>query len=337
MSGETHIDWANVKRVLIHKPDHIGDLLCAAPALALIRQAAPEAKIIAGVTDRAAAFWQSLDLIDDVYPLAGPSWHFKSGALDYIRRARKQAFDLAVNFRNDFRDILALQCLGAKITCTYDHKNTAKFADYSLAVRQDLSETDNHLALVKTMGLAASGGHRARVGRQDAYFVKKVLPDAKKCVVFHPFAGSPAKCWPVKHVIECVNIFMEKNICVILIGSEAFAPDAKLVEGACPGLINLTGKTNPGRLYALVEAADLLLAADSGPGHIGPLVDTPVVSIMSGTNEARRWAPKGARVIRAGAPCAPCAKRICDAPGHPCMTGNAPQTVAETVFEVMGL
>ncbi len=335
MSTKAQIDWAKVSTILVHKPDHIGDLLCAAPALALVRKAAPSAKITVAFMPKAAQFLEYLNLYDEIHPLLGPTWYAKPGALRYIRWARRKQFDLIVNFRCDFRDILATQACGAKLTCTWDHKGLATFAAFKTKVSPDLCETDNHLRLARAMELEPAGEYRAKIRDSDAEFIKQRFSDAKKRIAFHPFAASPAKKWPLAHIMETVGALLGNDMAVALIGSEENSRDAQLIAKAHPGIVNLVGQTSPGQLFAAVAAADLLIAADSGPGHIGPLVDTPVVSLMSGTNEAKRWAPKGATVIREGASCAPCGKRVCPIAGHPCMSGISPGRVIDTVIEVL--
>ena len=328
------IDWPSISKILVHKPDHIGDLLCAAPALALIRREAKNAKITAAAMPGAAPFWQVPGLIDEVRPLLGPAWYADLDALSYVRWARAKNFDLLVNFRHDFRDILAMRAFGAKIVCTYDHKGLAKYASFKSNVAEDLCETDNHLGLAGSMGLEAEENYRVESAAADRDFAASTLPADKKCVVFHPFSAAPAKHWPTPRMIETARVLGQKGIAVILVGLKENS--AKEIGESCPGLINLVDRTTPGQLLAVVEKADLLVAADSGPGHIGPLVGTPVIALMSGTNEAKRWAPKGATVIREEAPCAPCAKRICDVQGHPCMSGIRPDRVTETVMEMLG-
>jgi hypothetical protein len=98
-----------------------------------------------------------------------------------------------------------------------------------------------------------------------------------------------------------------------------------------------TGRLSIVELAALLEQADVLVGADSGPAHLAAAVGTPAVVLFSGTNSAGQWQPCGEQVtvIRHEVDCSPCHRGRCPRAGHPCMRLIRPQEVAAEVQRVL--
>lgn len=331
-----HLSPDAVRSVLIHKPDHLGDVLCAAPSIALLRDEFPNARFFAAVLAGPGAFLTSLGLADELMPLARPDWWKRSGAVRHVARCRALRFDLAVNFRHDVRDILTIGMIGARNVCSTTHRGVGAWFRFSAnPPSDDRAEIDNHLTVVRSLGIGGSfisGAFRARIPEDDVALFR----GEGAWIAFHPFSRTRAKAWPIEHARTFVRMVMDRGVGVRLIGSAGHASEAAQMAVDSPQFVNDVGHSDPIGLMARVAAADALVCTDSGPGHIGPLVGTPVVTLASGTNNPRRWAPRGASVVRHEVTCSPCHLESCPVPGHPCMSNLSPEAVIALLSRVMG-
>ena len=329
--------WNAIRKILVHKPDHVGDVLAAAPAIDSLRKTAPEAKIIAAVTPSSGAFLEALNLVDDIHPMKGPSWWKSPRAAAFVLWARRQEFDLVLNLRHDLRDIALMRFLGAPFVCTYTHRGVGRFASHAGgAPRADLPESQNHLRLVSLLGVhAGTGIFQPTVPSKEQRANETILEAGKAWIAFHPFARTPAKRWETQKAKALLKALLGEGFGVVLVGGREHEKEAGELAGGLPGAVNLVGQTNAGRFLSILSRCVLVISTDSAPGHAGALVGTKVVSLMSGTNEAARWAPDGANVIKKDVPCAPCHLEKCPVSGHPCMSGIEPEAILQIVKEAL--
>ncbi len=324
------------RSILVHKPDHLGDVLCAAPAIRRLRDAFPNARVVASAMSGPGRFLVEMRLADEILELPGPDWWKRRGAAGFVASCRRVRFDLAVNFRHDARDITSMALIGAKEVCTYTHRRFGSRHSFAAAPPSgDRAELLNHLALVRALGIATDfvpGEFRDRLAPTD---VARFRRDGR-WIAFHPFSRTRAKAWPIEHAHSFVRMAIDRGLGVRLIGAREHEGESERIGCDSPLCENLVGRTDVRELLCCIAAADALVCADSGPGHIAPLVGTPVVSIASGTNEHARWAPYGAVVLSKPVSCAPCHLETCPVPGHPCMNDLTPAAAMSALTQLPG-
>lgn len=159
-----------------------------------------------------------------------------------------------------------------------------------------------------------------------------MLLDDRPLVVCHLGAGTAAKRWPARHWQSLLCLLTHdgqiegRSACrVVLIGT---AEDRVNLPEASP-IEDFTGQLTFQQLAALLERADLLIGADSGPAHLAAAVGTSVVVLFSGTNHASQWQPWGERVTVVSQPvaCSPCHRQTCPLADHPCLAELSPAAV----------
>ncbi len=334
-------DPARARRIWVHKPDHLGDAVLARPALATLRAACPNAEIRVAC-DPAAASLLALDGAWHVEPWASPFLGGDGEWREYRRRVRAFAPDLLVNLRHDVRDILLCTAL-APCLVSYDHRGVASSATHAGSPpADDRPEAENHVALLQdTLGLSAAALGPLPLPneavRRAAAAWGGVEGSGPK-IVLHAAARTPAKLWPVSHWRELIKLLRAQHHArLALVGG---APDADLnqeIARDVSAVVNWAGRLSLVETTAAIATADLLIGIDSGPGHLARAVGTPVVSLMSGTNETRRWAPVAAHTLTFLVTCAPCHRESCHVDGHPCLSRIEPARVAVCVAEVLGV
>jgi len=334
-------DLSRVTRLWVHKPDHLGDAVLARPALAMLRAALPRAEIRVAC-DPAAAPLLALDAPIAPEPWPSPFLGGTGSIRDYRRRARVFAPELVVNLRYDVRDIALCHTLGVPFVVTYDHRGAAAWATHpGPPPLPDVPEADNHVALLRaTLGLEPVAPaplplpENARRGAAQAW--DETSATGPK-IVLHAAARTPAKSWPAAHWRELTQLLHERfSARLALIGEAADALLNRQIAAGLPSVRDWSGRFTLVETAAVIQAADLLIGIDSGPGHLARAVGAPVISIMSGTNSTRRWAPDASRALTYLVTCAPCSRETCNVAGHPCLRGIEPRRVAEEAMKVLG-
>ena len=105
----------------------------------------------------------------------------------------------------------------------------------------------------------------------------------------------------------------------------AMAPPPLLL----PGLLSL------GELAALIAAAGVLIANNSGPVHLAAALGTPVVALYALTNPQHTPWRVPSRVLSQEVPCRDCLQSVCPEGHQRCLTGVAPERVAAAARELL--
>lgn len=126
------------------------------------------------------------------------------------------------------------------------------------------------------------------------------LPERMPLAILAPGAGWPTKRWPAERYARLASELEGLGLLPIVLGSAGERELLEQVAGATAYGRALPGLSLPSSL-TLLRAARLLVANDSGLGHLGAAEETPVVSLFCPTNPAR-YRPLGPRVtvLRAG-------------------------------------
>lgn len=163
-----------------------------------------------------------------------------------------------------------------------------------------------------------------------------VEPDAAYLVV-RPGAGTTAKQWGTARLARAASLLRDRTGWAVLVmggpGEEALALE---VVAGVPGAVSLAGRTTLPALAGVLAGARCVVSNDSGPSHLSALLGTPTVVVFSGTCRPEEWAPRGERVaiLSHDVPCAPCALRVCNVEGHPCLSRIEPAQVVEAAMRL---
>ena len=322
-----------IRSILVYKPDHLGDLLLAAPAVAALKEAFPAATITLAARKQGHALYGRFGLVDDFVPFDGVSLGADNALAiaSFLGNIRRRRFDLVVNLRHDFREILFAQSLGERFLCTYNHRDLAVSATYAVTPSVDCYEAENHLALVATLGAKAA---RWAIPVSDAAQKKaQHLLGKERWIVLHPAARTAAKQWPIESFAMLARKLRRREYAIACVGDRSDRDRcAPLLESRNVDL-DLVGKASFDEMFAVMSGASLFIGIDSFPMHAAYFCGTPQVAVFSGTNRPDRWAPPGCTVIQNPMPCTPCALETCKQLGHPCMRGISVDRVFEAAID----
>ncbi|MEF3273343.1 MAG: glycosyltransferase family 9 protein [Chloroflexus sp.] len=346
------------RRVLIIKPDHLGDLLLATPALAALRAALPSALITALVGPWAAPMWQRLPELDVIMTLPFPAFDrnaakpapFAPYAL-LVREAwrlRQHRYDVALVLRDDHWWGAALAMLaGIPQRIGFAHPLCRPFLSQALPYDPRQHVTRQALDLVAALTgqpltltpLRFSPATDARAWA--AAWEQHHLRPHEQLIIIHPGTGGPTKHWLDSYWIDLIATIKRPHRRIVLTGSPAERTRLAPIAAAQPDTLVLCTDLTIDRLAALLGRATLVIGVDSGPLHIAVSQGVPTIHLF-GPSDPRRFRPWGdpqrQRVISAGLACSPCGvfaacPRGTDPPE--CMAAIQPAQVATLVEQML--
>jgi lipopolysaccharide heptosyltransferase II len=337
--------------------DHLGDAIITTAMLPLLRRRWPTASIDVLASPWNQAVFQACPEVDRVHLSRvnrfnrGGRWGWMLATIGQGLTLRKYGYDLAIDVRGEFPLALILWLSGARRRLGWACGGGGFLLTDSPTFVPDRPEVASRLAILERLGIRpdpddppcpvfrVEPAAQAEAARRWAELGDS--PSQRPRVVFHIGAGTPAKQWPVEHWRELLGrAIIEFDAQVMLVGSEADRIIARRILGpaAWPNLVDGTGRLSLMELAGVLQQADVLIGADSGPAHLAAAVGTPVVALFSGTNSSRQWQPWGTQVtvVRHPVPCSPCHREQCPMAEHPCMRGVKPEEVVEAMREVQG-
>lgn len=339
-----------VERVLVMRPDHLGDVLFSFPALRALREALPDARI-----DFLVGPWARPLLPDDPKDLHGVEllefaapWlvrpkkvRFGLGAtLKLTRLLRKRArilggrYDMVLDLRGDFQLILAARLSGARYLAGRGLTGLGFLLDTEAEEIPGRHQVERNLSMIESAGFGSPKTTNPNLnlteeekkrGRQ--LLLEHGIDGSKHLIGMHVGAGAATKLWGADKFAQLIKrIIADLPAQVILFGAggdRTAVDDVKIVleqtqtEGR---VFDLCGKLPNLREFMMAAGeCGLFIGNDSGPCHIAASLGMPVISVFSGTNDPAEWGPRGQRVliVRKRIECEGCGLTECG--HHSCM------------------
>lgn len=368
LDRERHRRWLNVRRVLLVRLDHLGDVLMSTPAFAAVRETLPWAHLTLLAAPGSEVLRPHLAMIDEMIGLHA-SW-MKAGAsvLDaeppemrgeaerhLVRRLGRSRFDAAILFTVCTQSALpaALICRMAGIPLVLAHVReraygllTDELPDPDIVQTGMRHEVQRQLDLVAHVGLFTQDDRlRFRVLPRDQQATQRALAvaglrDGQPYAVVHPGASAPSRRYaPTAFAAAADQMLADAGANGVAIVWCAGAQEQPLMDQARaamqgPSLV-LPRTPTLGELAALIAGARVLVANNSGPVHLAAAVGTPVVDLYALTNPQHTPWRVPARVLNHDVPCRNCQKSICVQGHHDCLRLVDPVDVARAASSLM--
>lgn len=353
--------WRDAKRLLAIRLDNLGDVLMTTPALRALRESAPGRHVTLLTSGAGAAVARYVPEIDDLMladvpwmPGEAPSPEAMSGLVERLRGGR---FDAAVIFTVYSQSPLpaALACWFAGIPLRLAHCRENPYHLLSDWVHDpEPHETLRHearrqLDLVAAVGASTVNTRLSfRLRPDDIVAARRHLENAgidprRPFVVVHPGASAPSRRYPEEHFAAAIAHVLDircdlPELQVVLTGDGAEAPLVERIRALVPQpLQSLAGRLGLGELAAVLDAAGLLIANNTGPVHIAAALGTPVVDIYALTNPQHAPWQVPHRVLYEDVACRFCYKSVCPQGHHHCLRLLDPERVAAAARELLDL
>lgn len=295
-----------IKKILILRPDAIGDLVLITPAIHALRQHFPQAHIAILVQKYTSDLVKIHPDIDEVIldDIRDKKINNLKDYFNYVKKIRAKNFDLAIDFYSfDYR--YPLMMLLARIPYRIGDKSrimlrpfynlgtTLQYKDYTKHM------VDFHLELLKKIGVKADNPRLnihippEVINKFKTRLQELGISDSDWLVGIHPGCGASRK-WDSKGYAELCDTLQERYGAKVVItgGPREKEKAAEIYALSKKKPLNLVEKTSLSELTALIKRFNLYIGVDTGPIHLAAAIGTPVVMLVLAKNvKAVRWGP----------------------------------------------
>lgn len=321
-------------KIAVRVNNWIGDVVMNLPALTLLRQAYPDAEIVAVARPWVASILQfRKDLVDRCIAFDDKG-EAKSlgGFLRFCKSLRAERFDLGVVFTKHLKGALMMALARVPKRIGLKTGETSLFLNGGVAYKA-LPKSGRHQSLnyvdvvANGLGISSDDAPKPQLHR-DSQSIEQVLKKflgGNKHPLLCVHAGAAygtAKRWSQDGYAAVVKRFLEErggSALLLGVASEAEVNQHIETTVAHEGVINLCGKTTLAESLNLIAASDGFLSNDSGLMHVAGAFGRPQVAIFGPTDiNATFPLNESAALVREAVSCSPCFKRHCPI-GHDCM------------------
>ncbi len=333
------------RRILLIRPDHLGDLVLTTPILAALRAHMPDAHITMMTGPWSSEVVARHPALDQLITCPFPGFQRapQTPLAPYIllfqtaRQLKRANYDLAINLRPDFWWGAALiYVAGIPQRVGYAIQPARPFLTHAPFFAQPEHATVSNLRLASTCLQALAYPVLAEPYTPERYPLSFVPTESERqwvtecleqagitvetlVVALHPGTGAAVKLWRNEAWTQCANTLQRTmafptQVRIVLTGSQQERPMLEEIarDLETPPLL-LTNMT-VGQLATLLGRAQLVLGVDSGPLHLAVAQNTPTLQLFGPTDEKifGPWGePERHIIIRATQKCPDCAAIPC--------------------------
>jgi ADP-heptose:LPS heptosyltransferase len=278
------------RRILVIRLSAFGDFIQSLGPFAAIRRHHAGDRITLLTTRPFAVFSEQLGLFDAVEvddrppPLAILGW------LALRRRLRRGRFDRVYDLQTAQRSSAYTWLLrpgmpewsGIARGCSHPHANLDRDGQHTLDKQAEQ--------------LLMAGIYPTPLPQLPPFDHK--LPAAlggRAFVLLAPGSSPqhPEKRWPTERFAALALALAARGWRPVVVGTAPEAPLATAIVAACPGALDLVGRTDLGLLGALAQHAGLTVGNDTGTCHLAAAAGCPVLVLFSQASDPARCAPRG--------------------------------------------
>jgi heptosyltransferase-3 len=324
------IDPGLVRRALVIKLRHHGDVLLASPVLSVLKNAAPQAEIDALVYADTAAMLRGHPALSRLHlqPRGRKgAWYERLGAERALFRAlRERRYDLVVHLTDHPRGAWLATVLRPRWSVAFVRytgqwwwsRAFTHLAPQPMPVDVPRATVERHLDLLRRLGIHPAPAERApTLAVPDAAreSVRAKLRQAgwqgERYALVHPGSRWMFKAWTPEGNARVIDHVASRGLAIVLTA----APDAReqqlgdaILRQSRTRCIDLRGQLSLEELGAAIEQATLFFGVDSVPMHMAAALGVPGAALF-GPSDDREWGPWSDK-LRAVAsmvhPCRPC-------------------------------
>lgn len=305
------MDFERVKKILIIKLRHVGDVLLTVPTIRAIKETLPDSQIVVLVNKGTEDMLVENPIINEVITYDRKIKKLQllkmiKNELEFIKQLRSKSFDMVVDLTSGDRPAIYSFLSGARYRIAYNPEGRGflgkSFVYTHLGKRL---EERNHiisqnLHLVRQFGMNTDDlTVNIFFSDEDRQFVDRILSKSgvsslDPMIQIHPTSRWLFKCWKDEYTAEIID-YCENSLGIRTVITSA--PDkcemdrVKNILGRIrSSTVDLSGELTLKQLAALSNRTSLFFGVDSAPMHIAAAVGTPVVALF-GPSGAFDWGP----------------------------------------------
>lgn len=350
LSIDAPLDPSRIRRVLVTKLRHHGDVLLASPVLGALKRHLPDAEIDALVYHDTRDMLSGHPALSRLLTIRRKSNLREEWQL--LTSLREHHYDLLIHLTRNPRGAWLARLLKPRLAVgenntsslyrnsfthlfkrVHGHKRHTVENDLNAlrCVGIRLDENDKSLCLIPgTDAEQAARTHIQRLGLIDNSFI-----------LIHPTSRWMFKCWSEAKVALLADKLIELGHPVLFTsGPDVREMDmlARIQTSMTGTASSLSGQLTLKELAALIARARLFIGVDSAPMHMAAALNTPLVALFGPSSEID-WGPRGDlyRVVTSAHSCRPCFMAGCgDSRVSDCLDAISLEQVMDAAMDLTG-
>jgi heptosyltransferase I len=272
----------NPKSILVIKPSSLGDIVHTIPAVALVRDAHPDAEITWVINSEFMPLLRGNPDVNHVYIF--PRGEFRGlGApkslIPWLKQTSNLRPDLALDFQGLLRSALIAKIAGAKQIYGMSDAREGSRWFYGRVAKVDrrAHAIERYIKLAELAGATVSESLRCPIPTGDP------LPrfdEYPPFILLHPFARGEGKSLSTAVIDEFCHAFAPTRVVVVGQSRSKIGTEPE-------NCIDLTNQTSLLQLIWLIRGAHFIVSVDSGPMHIAAALTDRLLSIHTWTDPRR--------------------------------------------------
>jgi heptosyltransferase III len=330
MSYGNYPDLKNVRKALVIKMRHHGDVLLSSPVFSNLKRVLPDLQIDAMIYGETLPMLEGHPAISE-FLLYDRKW--KSAGrfsrllkeIKLLRQIRKNRYDLVINLTEGDRGAIAAFVSKAGIKVGFDPEDKGmkgKKKMYTHLVKHCKTPrhtVERHLDVLRRIGIFPTLEQRdltLAIPDKSLDAVRSWLQQASiaegSYYLIHPVSRWRFKCLSTGQIAQLIQELHKLGHPIVLSASHdpnEMAMIAEIVQKT-PGvpLLNLAGKMDLKQLGALIQLSKGLICVDSVPLHMSSALKIPVIALF-GPSSDKNWGPWNnprGKVVAQSWGCRPC-------------------------------
>ena len=369
---------AEFSRILLIKPSALGDVVHTLPVLVKLRARYPRAQIDWLITPENAELVRYHPALSNVVLFArrdfskrGRRWRAFVSFFDLLKQIRSAKYELIIDMHGQVRSAFFSLISGARVRIGFDRPVKRGL---TVSAEHDLKNIPSHGWRGAREGSWIAYTHRIPIPTLDVHAIDRYLwvapllglddnppdltihlspqatnkvnrlleergvPVSKPLVVLVPGTIWETKHWTIEGFAGVARHFLQDGFAVALAGTMRDQQRCQQIAAAATGTCDLSGKTTPADLAALIRRAEVAVTNDSGSMHVAASLGKPMVSVFGPTNPVHIGPyERPESVVRVDLPCSPCNyRRLSQCPfDHNCMKQVTSAMVVERVRKIL--
>ncbi len=329
------VDFSRVRRALVIKLRHHGDVLLTSPVFSVLKGRAPHVEIDALVYADTA---DMLTLHPAIAQIHGVDRTWKHGGLatqargewTLLRTLRERRYDLLLHLSEHRRGMWLAKLLSPTHAVAPRLKNADALWDesfshfYTPVPRGNTRHVvETHLDALRRIGIQPHDDERALVLLPGAAAHARIATllaghglGARGFLHLHPASRWMFKTWPAQRSAQLIDKLVEAGHKIVLTCAPTAVETgllANILSLTAAPVVDLGGQLTLKELAALTAQARAFVGVDSAPMHIAAAMGTPVIALFgpSGEIEWGPWRVAHRTVTSFLHPCRPCGNDGC--------------------------
>lgn len=314
------------ERILINREGMFGDIIVALPAINLVRQHYPTARIDLFSVNNGGISFRDIpiqdDMLDNRYVVS------KSERTDMLKELANNHYDLFIQIPQNLgiyksiRNMLITRyLLGITSAFGWDEGRIKFDMEIQKKLREPMNETQR---FIKTL-------HKHHIKGDILYPLIEehttLFPKQQKNIIAFLIGGKlQPKKWPTENWIK-LGEKLNEQYTILVIGSSNEHAEAELISKQNNNCFNLAGKLNLSELFYVLKRIYFAISLDTGAMHLCDAAGTPQIVLFSTRDLTNKWYPTHSQsiVIENVLSCSFCLKILCE--DNICMKQITPDQV----------